>query len=149
MEASQQQILVTKKRVIRKRSEHLPEEDNVNYVAPVVEEINHCFKCNLGHKIYAMVCSHDINIRGNYCFDCYIKYDPEHTPKFVPHECLKCNKVGDWTEVYYEEYLCGVCIHGKCLYCQRGIYGKTHGEELCEPCFDKYKVWNMEQHRQK
>jgi len=100
MEASQQQILATKKRVIRK----------TGYVEPVVAPV--------------------INLLD-------------------PHECLKCNKVGDWTEVYYEEYLCGVCIHGKCLYCQRGIYGKTHGEELCEPCFDKYKVWNMEQHRQK
>ena len=110
MEASQQQILATKKRVIRKRSEHLPEMGNVNYVEPHVAPV---------------------------------------TNLLDPHECLKCNKVGDWTEVYYEEYLCGVCIHGKCLYCQRGIYGKTHGEELCEPCFDKYKVWNMEQHRQK
>ena len=98
MEASQQKILATKKRVIRK----------VDYVEPVVEA--------------------------------------KPTKALLdPHECLKCNKVGDWTEVYYEEYLCGVCIHGKCLYCQRGIYGKHHGEELCEPCFDKYKMWNMEQ----
>ncbi len=101
MEASQQQILATKKRVIRKRSQHLPEEGNVNYVAPVVAFEN-------------------------------------------PQPCLKCNKVGDWTEVYYDEFLCGVCIHGKCLYCQRGIYGKHYGEELCEPCFDKYKAWNEE-----
>jgi hypothetical protein len=98
MEASQQQILATKKRVIRK----------VGHVEPVV-------------------------VKPVILLD--------------PHECLKCNKVGDWTEVYYDEFLCGVCIHGKCLYCQRGIYGKHYGEELCEPCFDKYKAWNIEQNK--
>lgn len=100
MEASQQQILVTKKRVIRK----------VGYVVPIVKPV-------------------------------VVLLDP--------HECLKCNKIGDWTEVYYDEFLCGVCIHGKCLTCETGIYGKTHGEELCEPCFDKYKAWNIEHYREK
>lgn len=112
MEASQQQILATKKRVIPRRSQYLPEVGNVNYVEPVVVA-----------PVVAPVILLD------------------------PHECLKCKKVGDWTEVYYEEYLCGVCIHGKCLTCQRGIYGKHYGEELCEPCFDKYKAWNIEQNK--
>jgi hypothetical protein len=114
MEASQQQILATKKRVIRK----------VGYVEPVVVK---------------PVVEPIPKYQGCYCECVDIKCDGIH------HECLKCNKVGKWTEVYYAEFLCDVCIHGKCLYCQRGIYGKTHGEELCEPCFDKYKVWNMEQ----
>jgi hypothetical protein len=117
MEASQQQILATKKRVIRK----------TDYVAPVVEPVVESIP----------------KTQGCYC-DCIgIKCDGIH------HECLKCNKLGKWKEVYYGEYLCDVCIHGKCLYCQRGIYGKHYGEELCEPCFDKYKVWNMEQHGEK
>jgi hypothetical protein len=146
MEASQQQILATKKRVIRKRSEH--EDGAVKMSQTAISENNHCVKCNSGHKILCDICSHDINKRPRHGRNGRLLF-PEHTPKFVPHECLKCNKVGDWTEVYYEEYLCGVCIHGKCLYCQRGIYGKTHGEELCEPCFDKYKVWNMKQHGEK
>jgi hypothetical protein len=123
MEASQQQILATKKRVIRKRSEHLPEEGNVNYVEPVVEEINY-----KKPKICECLCDLGSKCDGT-------------------HKCLKCNKIGKWQEVYYGEFLCGVCIHGKCLYCQRGIYGKHYGEELCEPCFDKYKAWNMEQNQ--
>jgi hypothetical protein len=125
MEASQQQILATKKRVIRKHSEYLPEVGNINYVVkPVVVE-----------PVVEPVVK-TIPYEGCYCHCHDIKCDGIH------HECLKCNKVGKWTEVYYAEFLCDVCIHGKCLYCQRGIYGKHYGEELCEPCFDKYKAWN-------
>lgn len=116
MEASQQQILATKKRVIRK----------VSHVEAVVKPV----------VVEPVVVEPIPKYQGCYC-ECHdIKCDGIH------HECLKCNKVGKWTEVYYAEFLCDVCIHGKCLYCQRGIYGKHYGEELCEPCFDKYKAWN-------
>tara|TARA_R110000868_G_scaffold263661_2_gene522318 strand:- start:102 stop:521 length:420 start_codon:yes stop_codon:yes gene_type:complete len=139
MEASQQQILATKKRIIRK----------VDYVAPVVEPWTACTSCIKGFPSKIMI--HEDGY--NHCPKCHDEHknsiDAMNAYLNATHECLKCNKVGKWKEVWYDEYLCGVCIHGKCLFCQRGIYGKTHGEELCEPCFDKYKVWNMEQHGEK
>ena len=61
------------------------------------------------------------------------------------HECMKCKAVGDWTEVYYDEFLCGICINGKCDVCQCDIIDRQHGMDFCEPCFDRFKITNARQ----
>lgn len=56
------------------------------------------------------------------------------------HECMKCKAIGDWSEVYYDQFLCGICINGKCDVCQCDIIDRQHGMDFCEPCFDRFKI---------